>query len=142
MDEKVIKTRLRAIGKNMRTAKLDCMVATSVENVRYVTGFTGDDSWAVITPRTVYLVTDSRYTEQAEKECAGCRIIERNGAMVKAVARIIAKYKKAKTVGVEESCPVGLYKKLQKAVKMRVKPVCGIIPAETGNGNRNESIDT
>jgi Xaa-Pro aminopeptidase len=139
MDEKVIKARLRAIGRDMRAGRIDCMIAISVENVRYVTGFSGDDSWAVIAPRTVYLVTDSRYTEQAEKECAGCRIIERKGAMEKAIAGIVAKYKKAKTVGVEENCPVGLYKKLQKAVKVRVKPVSGIIekireskePAET-----------
>ena len=68
MDEKVIKMRSRAIGKNMRTAKLGYMVATSVENVRYVTGFSGDDSWAVVTGKNVYLLTDSRYVEQAKKE--------------------------------------------------------------------------
>jgi len=127
MDEKVIKTRLRAVGRNMRAAKVGCMVAVGGENVRYVTGFTGDDSWAVITPRTVYLVTDSRYTEQAEAECAGCRVIERKGTMAKAIAEIIAKYKNIETVGIEESCPIGLYKKLQRAIEVRVKPVASII---------------
>jgi len=127
MDEKTIKMRSQAIGRDMRANKLDCMVVTGGENVRYITGFTGDDSWVVFAGRSVYLVTDSRYTEQAEQECAGCRIIERDGTMIKAVAKIIAKYKNAKTVGTEDSCPVGTYKKLQRAVRRKVKPVSGII---------------
>jgi len=127
MDEKTIKMRSRAIGRDMRANGLDCMVVVGGENVRYITGFTGDDSWAVFVGRTVYLVTDNRYIEQAEHECAGCRIIDRGGTMIKAVAKIIAKYKNAKTVGAEDSCPVGTYKKLQRAVRRKVKPVSGII---------------
>jgi Xaa-Pro aminopeptidase len=127
MDEKTIKMRSRAIGRDMRASGLDCLVVVSEENVRYVTGFTGDDSWVVFAGRTAYLVTDSRYTEQAEQECAGCRIIDRKGTMIKAVAKIIAKYQNAKTVGIEDGCPVGTYKKLQRAVKRKVKPVSGII---------------
>jgi len=37
----------------------------------------GQDSWAAVTGRHLYLLTDSRYTEQAEKECPTCRIVER-----------------------------------------------------------------
>ncbi len=49
--------------------KLDALFVSSVENIRYLTGFTGDSSRLLITKNTTYLITDGRFTEQAEEEC-------------------------------------------------------------------------
>jgi len=46
---------------------------TSPANVTYLTGFLGADSWAAIAGGRVWLLTDSRYTEQAQKECPSGR---------------------------------------------------------------------
>ncbi|MHC5074244.1 MAG: aminopeptidase P family N-terminal domain-containing protein, partial [Planctomycetota bacterium] len=77
MKKEVFRSRIREILKTLRAKRIRCLVVTQKANVSYCTGFLGDDSWAVISRGGVYLVTDSRYTEQAQKECAGCKIIKR-----------------------------------------------------------------
>ncbi len=47
-------------------------------DLRYVTGFTGSAAFAVVTAGEALLLTDSRYVEQAARQCAGWRI-ERHG---------------------------------------------------------------
>ncbi len=38
-------------------------------NLRYLSGFTGADSYGLITGQEAFFITDSRYTEQASREC-------------------------------------------------------------------------
>ncbi len=40
-------------------------------NVTYLTGFTGDSSFLLVTPDRAVLVSDGRYTEQIARECPG-----------------------------------------------------------------------
>ncbi|MCK4957842.1 MAG: aminopeptidase P family protein [Planctomycetes bacterium] len=127
MDQTVIKMRLSAVRRKMRSKGLDCLIVTAVENVTFTTGFLGDDSWAVITPRSVILVTDSRYGEQAQSECVGCRIVERTGPIEKAAADIIARTRSVKTVAAEDSCSVAIFKRIKKSVSPRPKAVGGIV---------------
>lgn len=45
---------------------------TSGESVSYLSGFTGyGDAWAFVTDTNAFLITDSRYSLQAERECPG-----------------------------------------------------------------------
>ncbi len=127
MDEKTIKTRIKAIRNLIRSKKLDCLILTAVENVTYTTAFSGDDSWALITPRSVILFTDSRYTEQAASECFGCRIIDRKGPMVKAVTTAIARLRSVRVIGLDSKVPVSVLKELKKYTKLRIKPVPNIV---------------
>ena len=63
--------RLRgALGEN----EIDAMLISSPENRRYLSGFTGSAGYLLISEAAQVLVTDSRYTEQAEKQSAGYRI--------------------------------------------------------------------
>ena len=78
----IIKNRIRAIRRILKKKKAVSLLLTKPANVTYVTGFSGDDSWALIGSRTVYLLTDSRYGEQAESECSACKIIVRSNVMV------------------------------------------------------------
>jgi Xaa-Pro aminopeptidase len=75
MNAQTIKRRTGVIRRLLKKKKIGSLVVTKPANVTYTTGFLGEDSWAVITGRGVYLLTDSRYTEQAQGECLGCRII-------------------------------------------------------------------
>jgi len=81
MNSEVIRKRIRDIRYELNKKKIDCFIVTRPANVTYTTGFMGDDSWAIITKRAVYLLTDSRYTEQAQKECIGCGIIQRKDSL-------------------------------------------------------------
>src|SRR5205085_10979661 len=43
---------------------------------RYLTSFTGEDSYVLITPTTVQLLTDSRFTIQGQREVLGTEVIQ------------------------------------------------------------------
>ncbi len=63
--------RLRAaLGEN----EIDAMLVSSPENRRYLSGFTGSAGYLLISEEGQVLVTDFRYTEQAEKQAPGYRV--------------------------------------------------------------------
>jgi len=117
---------------------VDCLVVTANENICYLSGFTGHDSWLIVTSRSATLVTDSRYTEQAVSECFGCRIFERTGAISKAAAKIIGKHKSIETVGIEDSASVAVFKTLKKELKVRLKAAGGIVEVPRRSKNASE----
>lgn len=55
------------------------ILVTNFTNVSYLTGFSGDDSWLLVSPKNTVLVSDTRYTEQIMHECPGlnahCRVM-------------------------------------------------------------------
>jgi Xaa-Pro aminopeptidase len=106
---------------------IDALVVTKVANVTYLTGFLGDDSWAMVTRQRKYLLTDSRYTEQANKECINCIVVERKESLPKTAAKILDKLKSVKTVGVEDSASLAAFSALRKEIKGRVKKVSDIV---------------
>ncbi len=48
---------------------IDTLLITSLANVTYLTGFTGDSSFLVLTKDRAILVSDPRYTQQIVDEC-------------------------------------------------------------------------
>ncbi len=97
------------------------LIVTQNSNVQYLTGFSGHDSWALVTLRHTYLITDSRYSEQAEKECPACHIIERNKPLPDTVAGILNRSKSVRVVAVEDRTPLFLFKEIGKKLKARTK---------------------
>lgn len=119
--------RAAAVRKQLKKLNVDALIANNVENVRYLTGFTGHDSWALVLPRNIVLITDSRYTEQAQGECVNCRIVERKGGLAKEAERILSKLKGIASLGIEDSCSVALLKEVRKSLSVKVKPVAGVV---------------
>lgn len=60
--------RLEKFRNLMKNEKIECALIYSDANRNYLTGFTGDESYAVITQDKAIFITDSRYTEQAESQ--------------------------------------------------------------------------
>ncbi len=137
MNPKLIARRIKAIRRELDKKKIRLLIITRPANVTYMTGFLGDDSWAAIAKGRVYLLTDSRYTEQAQKECPSCKIIDRAGLMADAVARLVEKLKSVRTVAVEDSVSMADFEQLKKSVKARFRTVTGII--ETVRSIKDES---
>ncbi len=127
MNREMIGKRIKAIHHQLNKKKIDCLVVTKPANVTYTTGFSGDDSWAVITKGRVYLLTDSRYIEQAQKECIGCGIIQRKDSLAEAVAKLLKKLKSVQAVTVEKSASLADFGELKRSVKARLKTVGNII---------------
>jgi Xaa-Pro aminopeptidase len=121
------KKRIEAVHLQLKKQKLHALIVVSVENVRYLTGFTGHDSWALVLPDKAILITDSRYTEQARGECAGCKVFERKGTLTKAVADFVQKAKRVRSVGIEDECSIAILQAVKKAVKRKIVPTKAIV---------------
>jgi Xaa-Pro aminopeptidase len=134
MNDRTLKNRHRRIREGMSRAEVDCLIVTRPANVTYVTGFSGEDSWALVLPKAVVLITDSRYSEQAAQECKKCKIVIRKGAMIKTTAGILLRHKISR-IGIEKSTTLADFERLKKELKRgatslttgKVKPVANII---------------
>lgn len=121
----IYRERIGRIRKLLNQKGIAALLITSPANATYTTGFPGDDSWVVISPGAVYLLTDSRYTEQAQSRCCNCRIIERKEPLAKAAAKLLQKTKKA--IAVESSTTLEQLVQLKKHYKGRVKNISGLV---------------
>jgi Xaa-Pro aminopeptidase len=55
---------------------IDALLLLDMNNIRYLTGFTGSDGALVIGENEETLLVDGRYTNQARKEVEGCHVSE------------------------------------------------------------------
>ncbi|MFA5291705.1 MAG: Xaa-Pro peptidase family protein [Phycisphaerae bacterium] len=123
----VLKNRLKNIRRLLSGNHFDALIVTVGANVSYLSGFYGDDSWLILTGKNVYLVTDSRYTLQAKGQCPACKIYQRKGSMIDAVADILKKLPAVKTAAVEDKIELAVFKILRKKLSVRVKAVKGLV---------------
>ena len=73
----------------MQKEHLDGMFISRPVNVKYVSHYTGEDSWLFITEQEKFFLTDPRYTEQVSYECPDYTILnwrDTYGSIGKALA--------------------------------------------------------
>lgn len=68
-------SKLKIFKEKLAAAGLDAMYVTNGSNVRYLSGYMGADAVLFISQKNNYLITDHRFTEQAERECADFMVI-------------------------------------------------------------------
>ncbi|MBN2395091.1 MAG: aminopeptidase P family protein [Candidatus Atribacteria bacterium] len=100
--------------------ELSLFLVTNPKNVFYLSGFTGEGI-LLSTPGKNYLITDSRYTEQANQEAKNCQIITQNSKMRDAQTETIRELVNqlgTKVIGYEpESLQVSSYLKYISLMK-------------------------
>lgn len=67
----------------------DGILLLSQTNLRYFAGFTGTTAVGFVTPNTAFILTDSRYTEQAQNQCEGYEVIQYKGSTWETIAEIV-----------------------------------------------------
>ncbi|MDH4156891.1 MAG: Xaa-Pro peptidase family protein [candidate division Zixibacteria bacterium] len=77
--------RIGELRKKMRRENLDALIVSNLDHVRYLTGFTGSAALLLITGRKADMFTDSRYTEQADKQVSGAGVHTVKGDMLAAL---------------------------------------------------------
>lgn len=136
--------RQKVFRRALKEAKaaIDVLLINRVEDVSYLSGFTGDDSFLLIWPAQAgrpgkggepgeaCLVTDGRYSEQAAKECPDIRCLVRKGPMSQAIAEAIGK-RRCRRLGVQADCltlnwPPALAKALPRT---KTVPIGGVTNA-------------
>lgn len=63
--------RRESLGRLLETEAVDAFLITNPINVSYLTGFSGDSSYLIVTKTRAILVSDARYAEQIGEECPG-----------------------------------------------------------------------
>lgn len=107
---------------------LGAMVITKIENVRYLSGFTGSSAIGVVTPVSALLVTDGRYREQAAAEAPEWDIVIYAADAAEAVASLV-KDSGAGEAGFEESVSYHMHRRLGDALgaSVSLRPVENLV---------------
>ena len=94
-------SRRRAVlARSAETDKARALLVTHRPDVRYLSGFTGEDSWLLLSAGRGELITDSRFAEQVPAECPDIAFAVRTGSLEdEAVAAI--KRHRVRRVGVQ-----------------------------------------
>lgn len=104
-------------------------MVSKTENKFYLTGWEGDSEsgYLIITPDEAFLLTDSRYTEQAVAEAKGFHIIEVPGNFAPFLAEFL-KEKGIERLGFEShDLSVFNHKRFKKFFKTKLIPVAHLI---------------
>ncbi|HEY2412696.1 MAG TPA: Xaa-Pro peptidase family protein [Pirellulaceae bacterium] len=111
--------RREALRKLLSRSKVASLLVTDELNVSYLTGFTGDSSYLLISSDRELLITDGRYTQQLSEECPGLELAVRGPGtrLPDFTADIISKLGLS-SVGIEaDAVTVSFYEKLREALK-------------------------
>ena len=133
------KNRLKILRKKLTGKTPDMLWIVQPENRRYLSGFKASDTQLnessgslFITRRKANLITDSRYTVEAENEAVDFRVITQKGTFQEELIKRI-KEAKGKYLGFEEDHVTwNLHKQLSSKLKksqihVQLKPLNGLI---------------
>ncbi len=125
-------TRRKKLRKRLRKCGADALLVTNFTNVTYLTGFTGDDSYLLVTKNGQVLLSDFRYITQLEAECPGLELnIRTSGVpMLDRIGQVV-KQTKTSLLGFEASAmPVALRDTIAgKLTRTRLVPTTGLVEA-------------
>lgn len=119
-----IAARIARLRAALEEHKLPALLVTNFADVSYLTGFEGDDSFAIVTPESVILISDTRYEEQIQRECPWVEVVMRPKLMLDEVVKQIKKLKLSK-IGVQSESmtlrqSAGLVDRLKGSGKSKV----------------------
>ncbi len=113
MTKNISENVLDKVRELLAESEFDAILITDPYNLRYYTGFKGGEGTALITKKgSAILITDSRYTEAAEKECYdGFKVLQFGaGVSVSELLKGYIKGEEIHTLGFEnESISFSMY---------------------------------
>ena len=117
--------RRNRLRKLLGPAEADALLVTNFKNVTYLTGFTGDDSYLLVTVDGETLISDMRYTTQLDEECPGLKLrIRAPGERMLPVVSDVINRLKAKRLGIEaNSATVGFEQSLAEELCPKIQLV-------------------
>ncbi|QDU96780.1 M24 family metallopeptidase [Lignipirellula cremea] len=106
------------------------MLVTAVKNVTYLTGFTGDSSWLLLTDKHEVMLSDSRYTIQLAEECPGLETEIRTSAkkITNCTAMLVNKLKPGSIAIEADSLSVETWQTLKEYMPtVQFMPTSGLV---------------
>jgi len=125
-DDNIFTERLLRLYKLLEEKEIEALLVSKEENIRYLSGFTGgSDARLLISPGEKYILTDSRYREQAERECPDWQLREEKPPGLKQLVELSQVYKR---IGVEaHAISYSFFMELQQSLKSDLQPVSQLI---------------
>lgn len=109
--------RLENFINKLDSLNIESALILNDYNRNYLTNFTGDESYLLVTKKDSYFITDGRYTEQARSEVFNCKILEYKGRIEDFIAGILFELN-IKSIGIEEdTLTLKEYEKYKEAFK-------------------------
>ena len=133
---------LRAIRKE----GADAILVTNEKNVSWLTGFTGDSTWMLLSKSNAILLSDTRYTTQIANETSGqnlsVEIRDAGGTMLKTVEKILKKAKIKNLAFESDSVTHASYQGIEEAAgSTELVPTTGITETLRAVKDREEIKD-
>ena len=116
--------------QEMEAQHLDAFFITNEVNIQYVSHYTSDGAYLLITPGEKFIITDPRYTEQATIDCPNFTVVEWRRKYPTVASALASIYEKVhfKTVGYESgSMTVDDFDEYSKAVPAEWVKFNGVI---------------
>jgi Xaa-Pro aminopeptidase len=88
------------LRERIARASLDALLITFPHDIRYLSGFCGEDAWALVTPRDVYVLSDRRFEQELAALDGAIRPIIRRKSLAEELARPV-RSRRLKTLGVQ-----------------------------------------
>ncbi|MCE5323225.1 Xaa-Pro peptidase family protein [bacterium] len=114
--------RLAGIRNQMSAKNLEVMLITNMQNIFYLSGFTGSTAAMVITADKSYILVDPRYSIQARSECKDSEVRDYTRIAAVVAAASLIKELNAKSVGYEaDNLVISSFGKLRRALGPGIK---------------------
>lgn len=122
-------SRRTKLIQQIRKQKLPALLVTNEINVRYLTGFTGDSTWLLISPDLTMLISDGRFTTQLADECPdlSCEIRPVSKTLVQATGEILAKQKLTACGFEATALSFEAYSKLKDGISAELVSTSGLV---------------
>jgi Xaa-Pro aminopeptidase len=136
----MIEKRLKKLRAKMKEKKIEAVMVSKRENYMYLSGFTGSSAHLVITGNNAFLVTDSRYVEQAASQANQFEVVQYTGNITYILNDIIGN-NNIETLAFEESyITVGSYEEYGKKLEIKKFVPVGRIIEELRQIKDNEEL--
>ena len=120
-------SRVEKLRNCMKELEVDGYFVTTLQNVRYLTGFTGTTGVAFVTANEQFFITDFRYREQATEQCKNFDVIIHQAGVFQELACIIDDLGLLRIAIEADEMNVATYQQLQSILNIEIVPTSGVI---------------
>jgi len=116
------------------TAKTDAMLVSDINNIRWLTGFTGSNGWVVLHPEGLTFITDGRYGQQAARQmaavgvCGDVLVGATSPQVMDHIATICGRFTRVAFEAAHVT--FAQHAQYEQAITSELVPVSGVIEAE------------